>query len=300
MPQPDQGETLQQRDRLRNQAIIQLAQQAPHSGRLLNTSLLMDLTFLLQQVHRIPLGYRFTLSTQGPRDPQVLQHLSHVQAEQLITLTHHQDSHTPTILTGPRHPGAADDSPELARAVRQTLEDTLKLTPTDISTHATILTIAGTTRPRTTPPPAACSDLQLARAVVQLRPNREERHVLEAIGLLRKQGFLPPTTPDPRTTPRALAHQASTVYDRQGEPEMMAFIARNTLMSAPATPEHPAIWVLTDRSTVTRLPATYVFHAVAPTGSSAAHSQQTNSRTATLDPPDRDNPPREDPGTDDQ
>jgi len=109
------------------------------TGQLGKTSLL-KLLYLLQEIHRVPLGYRFTLYTYGPYDAAVMSDIDFADLHGVIRVSYQQEGGY-KIEEGPDS-GRVSPPSELNEAIAQLVDRFGNMTARELELRSTIIFVA--------------------------------------------------------------------------------------------------------------------------------------------------------------
>lgn len=169
---------------LRIATIAALAKAHPGFGR----TALMKLTYFLQTIHGVPLGYQFRLYTYGPYDGQVLEDL---RIAEFIGAVRSQQVVTPVGMGYSIQPsgGALCDAPEIAPyrgAINAIAVEYAGRTAMDLEMASTILFVDRTA----TEEGRMVTKQDISRQVKALKPRLDEMRITLEATAMRQKGYL--------------------------------------------------------------------------------------------------------------
>ena len=146
-----------------------------------------DLVYILQEVHKIPLGYRFTLYVYGPQCTQLAAELDMSKLRGLVNVEYNPEAKSTRVTPGPKRKRIEENNRILADYERQ-IHDTVRtfghLSPGELNIRSSIIYVweqSSEVHPE---------DLQKTDRVTKmmwaLKPHQEEARVQKAIHELKE------------------------------------------------------------------------------------------------------------------
>lgn len=150
-------------------------------------TVLMKLAYLLQEVYKVPLGYRFTLYTYGPYSTEVLADLDKAKSRGWVEVNFVEDYTGYRISIGPQagHVGSRQGKfVEYEQQLDQLIETFGKLRAKDLELRTTIAYMSNYVRSS-----GEVIAKQLAESVHQMKPHFTQTEIEDTVEELRKKGI---------------------------------------------------------------------------------------------------------------
>ena len=168
------------RDSLRRILPTLLATRLEERNPQFGKTVFMKLTYLLQEVYKLPLGYRFTLYTYGPYASEVLSDLDRSDLRGGVEVTYEEDELGFRIKAGPRAEHILAEYAEIASPYETDIYDLVgkfgHLRAKDLELRTTVVYVWGMTGA-----PDETSIDDVANLVKELKPHFQDSEIQAAI-----------------------------------------------------------------------------------------------------------------------